>query len=96
MSDPQRGHAGLVRSLDERGLLTPEWRAVWERTPRAAYLPERVWRQDRDRCRPVTGVEERAALVSRDEPVVTQVDDGAEGGPGIATASNSMPSMVAK
>ncbi|MEJ8632545.1 methyltransferase domain-containing protein [Streptomyces sp. MS2.AVA.5] len=31
-----------------------------------------------------------------DEPVVIQVDDGAEDGPGIATSSNSQPSMVAK
>lgn len=96
MTDPRQGHAALVQSLDERGLLTPSWRAVWERTHREAYLPEEVWRQDRDRCRPVTTAEERAALVYSDEPVVTQVDDGTEGGPGIATASNSMPSMVAR
>lgn len=96
MTDPQRGHAALVRFLDERGLLSPEWRAVWERTPRAVYLPERIWRQDPDRCRPVTTAEERAALVASDEPVITQVDDGAEDGPGVATSSNSMPSMVAR
>ncbi|MEV0373821.1 methyltransferase domain-containing protein [Streptomyces sp. NPDC050636] len=96
MTDPQEGHAALVQSLDERGLLTPEWRAVWERTPRQAYLPEHVWRQDPDRCRPITTAEERSALVSSDEPVVTQVDDGATDGPGVATSSNSMPSMVAK
>ncbi|UQA94394.1 methyltransferase domain-containing protein [Streptomyces halobius] len=96
MTDPQEGHAALVRSLDERGLLTPEWRAVWERTPRQAYLPEQVWRQDPDRCRPVTTAEERGALVSSDKPVVTQVDDGAADGPGVATSSNSMPSMVAR
>ncbi|MFE0189814.1 methyltransferase domain-containing protein [Streptomyces sp. NPDC058989] len=96
MTDPQQGHAALVQSLDERGLLTPEWRAVWERTPREAYLPEKVWRQDRDRCRPITTAKERAVFACSDEPVVTQVDDGAENGPGVATASNSMPSMVAK
>ncbi|WP_051798838.1 methyltransferase domain-containing protein [Streptomyces sp. NRRL S-337] len=96
MTDPQRGHAALVRFLDERGLLSPKWRDVWERTPRAAYLPERLWRQDPDRCRPVTTAEERAALVASDEPVITQVDDGAEDGPGVATSSNSMPSMVAR
>ncbi|MFG2287267.1 methyltransferase domain-containing protein [Streptomyces sp. NPDC048595] len=95
MTDPRQGHAALVQRLDERGLLSPEWRAVWERTPREAYLPEQVWRQDPDRCRPVTA-EERAALVAADEPVVTQIDDGAEGGPGVATSSNSMPSMVAR
>lgn len=95
MINPRQGHAALVQQLDERGLLTPEWRAVWERTPRDGYLPEQVWRQDPDRCRPVAA-SERAALVAADEPVVTQVDDGAEGGPGIATSSNSKPSMVAK
>lgn len=31
-----------------------------------------------------------------DEPVIIQVDDGAEDGPGVATSSNSQPSMVAK
>ncbi|MFG2397073.1 methyltransferase domain-containing protein [Streptomyces lydicus] len=95
MTDPQRGHAALVQQLDERGMLSPEWRTAWERTPRDAYLPEQVWRQNPDRCRPVAD-DERAALVAADEPVVTQVDDGAEGGPGIATSSNSKPSMVAR
>ncbi|GGU96204.1 protein-L-isoaspartate O-methyltransferase [Streptomyces albospinus] len=96
MANPLQGHAALVHQLDERGLLSPPWRAVWERTAREPYLPDRVWRQDPDRCRPVTGTVERSALVYADEPVVTQVDDGAEDGPGIATSSNSQPSMVAR
>ncbi|MFE7311876.1 methyltransferase domain-containing protein [Streptomyces sp. NPDC057555] len=96
MNNALQGHTALVRQLDERGLLSPHWRAVWERTPRELFLPERVWRQDADRCRPVTTTAERAALVFADEPVVTQVDDGAEEGPGVATSSNSQPSMVAR
>ncbi|WP_382464700.1 methyltransferase domain-containing protein [Streptomyces noursei] len=96
MTNALQGHAALVQQLDERGLLSPAWRAVWERTPREPFLPVRVWRQDPDRCRPVTTAAERAALVFGDEPVVTQVDDGAEDGPGVATSSNSKPSMVAR
>ncbi|WP_107116398.1 methyltransferase domain-containing protein [Streptomyces sp. NRRL F-4489] len=96
MTHPLQGHTALVQLLDERGLLSPAWRAVWERTPREPYLPDRVWRQDTDRCRPVTEPTERASLVYADEPVVIQVDDGAEDGPGVATSSNSQPSMVAR
>ncbi|GAA2671435.1 methyltransferase domain-containing protein [Streptomyces lunalinharesii] len=96
MTNALQGHAALVQQLDERGLLSPAWRAVWQRTPRDPFLPERVWRQDVDRCRLVTTAAERTALVFADEPVVTQVDDGAEDGPGVATSSNSKPSMVAR
>ncbi|MFH8569574.1 methyltransferase domain-containing protein [Streptomyces sp. NPDC017993] len=96
MTDPQQGHAALVQSLDERGLLAPEWRSVWERTPRHQFIPDRIWRQGPRRCEPITTDADRRALISSDEPVVTQVDDGQEDGPGIASSSNSMPSMVAQ
>ncbi|MFJ9187628.1 methyltransferase domain-containing protein [Streptomyces anulatus] len=89
-------YAALVRGLARRGLLSPEWRKVWDAVPRADYIPPAVWRQLPDRCEPVIGTDDRAALVNSDEPVVTQLDDGIEGGPGIATSSNSMPSMVAR
>ncbi|MFF4948805.1 methyltransferase domain-containing protein [Streptomyces chattanoogensis] len=96
MTNPEQGHAALVRSLDERGLLSPSWREVWERTPRHEFIPDRIWRQGPQRCEPVTTDADRWALIYSDEPVVTQVDDGEEGGPGVATSSNSMPSMVAR
>lgn len=89
-------YAALVQGLAHRGLLSPEWRKVWDVVPRADYLPQAVWRQLPDRCEPVIGTDDRAALVHSDEPVVTQLDDGIEGGPGIATSSNSMPSMAAR
>ncbi|WP_315975415.1 methyltransferase domain-containing protein [Streptomyces nigrescens] len=69
---------------------------MWERTPRHEFIPERIWRQLPERCELITSEQDRWALIHSDEPVVTQLDDGREGGPGIATSSNSMPSMVAR
>ncbi|GAA1544597.1 methyltransferase domain-containing protein [Streptomyces albidochromogenes] len=92
----QEGHAALVRLLDEQGLLSPTWRRVWEKLPRHHFIPQEIWRQRPDRCEPVTTYDDWCDLVSSDEPVIIQVDDGNEDGPGVATSSNSMPSMVAK
>ncbi|WP_050486798.1 methyltransferase domain-containing protein [Streptomyces sp. CNS654] len=89
-------YAGLVQELADRGLLSTCWRRVFEAVPRSGFVPADVWRQLPDRCEPVVGADAWLALVNSDEPVVTQLDDGAEGGPGIATSSNSMPSMVAR
>ncbi|MFI8992581.1 methyltransferase domain-containing protein [Streptomyces sp. NPDC053542] len=89
------GQAALVRELAKGGLLSPEWREIWERTPRHRFIPDPAWRQLRRSCELVTG-QERMDLIYSDEPVVTQLDNGEEGGPGIATSSNSMPSMVAR
>ncbi|MEU3069815.1 methyltransferase domain-containing protein [Streptomyces sp. NPDC006906] len=86
----------LVRDLADRGLLTGGWRRVFEAVPRSRFVPADVWRQLPDRCEPVVGADAWLALVNSDEPVVTQLDDGAVGGPGVATSSNSMPSMVAR
>ncbi|NDZ63543.1 methyltransferase domain-containing protein [Streptomyces cyaneofuscatus] len=98
MSTAQETHtyAGLVQELADRGLLTARWRQAFESVPRSQFVPPTAWRQLRDRCQPLVSTEEWLALVNSDEPVVTQLDDGAEGGPGIATCSNSQPSMVAR
>ncbi|WP_399090498.1 methyltransferase domain-containing protein [Streptomyces sp. BBFR2] len=89
------GQAALAGELAERGLLSPEWREVWERTPRHRFVPDPAWKQLRRGCEAVTG-QERMELIYSDQPVVTQLDDGELGGPGVATSSNSMPSMVAR
>ena len=89
-------YAGLVQDLADRGLLSKRWRQVFDAVPRLQFIPTDIWRQLPDRCEPVTGPDEWLALVNSDEPVVVQLDDGAEGGPGIATSSNSQPSMVAR
>ncbi|GAA0464136.1 methyltransferase domain-containing protein [Streptomyces olivaceiscleroticus] len=95
------GQAALVRELAKGGLLSAEWREIWEQTPRHRFIPNPAWRQLRRSCELVTGPE-RMDLIYSDEPVVTQLDNGDNGdngeggGPGIATSSNSMPSMVAR
>ncbi|MEU4845598.1 methyltransferase domain-containing protein [Streptomyces gilvosporeus] len=89
------GQAALARELTERGLLSPQWREVWEQTPRHRFIPDPAWKQLRRGCELLTG-QERMDLIYSDEPVVTQLDNGEPGGPGIATSSNSMPSMVAR
>ncbi|MEU0102882.1 methyltransferase domain-containing protein [Streptomyces sp. NPDC006267] len=93
---PAPTYPALVRELADRGLLDARWRQVFEAVPRGRFVPADVWRQLPDRCEPVVGTEAWSALVNSDEPVVTQLDDGAVGGPGVATSSNSMPSMVAR
>ncbi|MFC8077584.1 methyltransferase [Streptomyces sp. NPDC057307] len=93
--DPRHGYAALVAAVAGRGLLDPVWRRVWEALPRHRFIPSRIWRQGPERCEPVAVGDEWWSLVHSDEPVVVQVDDGAENGPGVATSSNSKPSVVA-
>ncbi|MEU9983610.1 methyltransferase domain-containing protein [Streptomyces sp. NPDC050856] len=90
------GHAALVENLYERGLLDDTWRAVWHAVPREPFIPSRAWRQGPTECEPLTTEADRLALIHADEPVIIQVDDGKPDGPGIATSSNSQPSMVAR
>ncbi|MEU0084877.1 methyltransferase domain-containing protein [Streptomyces sp. NPDC006274] len=89
------GYAALVDDLQERGLLDDEWAPVWRAVRRDTFIPDQIWRQEPDHCEPITSREDWLALVHSDLPVVTQLDDGQEDGPGIATSSNSQPSMVA-
>ncbi|MEU6080018.1 methyltransferase domain-containing protein [Streptomyces sp. NPDC047108] len=99
MTDPEKratGHRSLLKHLDERGLLDDPWRRVWDAVPRDLFIPPRIWRQRSTRCEPVRTDAAWWELVHSDEPVVIQVDDGQEDGPGVATSSNSMPSMVAR
>ncbi|WP_327379911.1 methyltransferase domain-containing protein [Streptomyces sp. NBC_01212] len=91
-----RTYADLVQDLADRGLLDARWRRVFDAVPRSRFVPAEVWRQLPDGCEPVVGTDLWLALVNSDEPVVTQLDDGAGDGPGVATSSNSQPSMVAR
>ncbi|MFE4517603.1 protein-L-isoaspartate(D-aspartate) O-methyltransferase [Kitasatospora sp. NPDC056783] len=94
-------YAQLLAGLTEAGALGEEWRGAFERAPRSAFVPDTVWTPDEDApagCRRITKAEEPDAwwvLVNADGVVVTQVDDGDEDGPGIATSSASVPSLVA-
>ncbi|UNZ19072.1 protein-L-isoaspartate(D-aspartate) O-methyltransferase [Streptomyces sp. 891-h] len=90
----------LVAFLGESGALGAGWRGAFLRTPRSLFVPERIWiaagpsgyRQVTKRDDP----EAWRATVNADAPVVTQLDDGEESGPGVATSSVSMPSLVGR
>ncbi|MFD7897673.1 methyltransferase domain-containing protein [Streptomyces sp. NPDC059743] len=85
----------------ETGALGEEWRGAFGRAPRSAFVPETVWVPDDGApigYRRITRAADEAewwALVNADDAVVTQLDDGADDGPGVATSSASMPSLVA-
>ncbi|MFF5720250.1 protein-L-isoaspartate O-methyltransferase [Streptomyces buecherae] len=91
----RRRHVALLDTLTASGALHPSWRPSFDAVPRHRFIPSDIWRQEAT-CVPVTNDAAWWDLVYSDQPVVTQVDDGVAGGPGIATSSNSMPSIVAK
>ncbi|NIY65278.1 methyltransferase domain-containing protein [Streptomyces malaysiensis] len=88
-------HAALVEALSASGALPDAWRPAFAAVPRHHFIPGDIWEQ-RATCVPVTTDAAWWDLVYRDVPIVTQVDDGRSDGPGIATSSNSMPTMVAR
>ncbi|MGI5349749.1 hypothetical protein ACQEU8_16360 [Streptomyces sp. CA-250714] len=98
MVDSEYGQ--LVADLGESGALGAGWRGAFLRTPRSGFLPECIWAEDGPSgYRKVTrsgNAEEWHAKANADDVVVTQLDDGAEGGPGTATSSVSMPTLVAR
>ncbi|MDH6134370.1 protein-L-isoaspartate O-methyltransferase [Kitasatospora sp. MAA4] len=95
-------YAQLLDQLAESGALGEEWRGAFERAPRSAFVPDAVWTPDGDApngYRRVTRTAEPDtwwAQVHSNAVVVTQLDDGAADGPGVATSSASMPSLVAE
>ncbi|MFC4907586.1 methyltransferase domain-containing protein [Actinomadura gamaensis] len=103
MTDPEGLSARLVAELTASGVLTPEWRAVFEAVPRHRFIPDTVWVEDGDLLEPVDRADDEAAwlaLCYGDEAVITQVDDGVPAGPGRAghqvTSSASQPGVVAR
>ncbi|SCF97404.1 MULTISPECIES: methyltransferase domain-containing protein [unclassified Streptomyces] len=85
----------------ETGVLGEEWRGAVGRAPRSTFVPETVWVPDDGAPvghRRITRAADEAewwTLVDADDVVVTQLDDGADDGPGVVTSSASMPSLVA-
>jgi protein-L-isoaspartate O-methyltransferase len=102
MSDRAEASYGrLLDALAEAGALEAGWRAAFEAAPRDAFVPDVVWAPDASAERGFRRVSRERepgtwwALVASDGVVVTQLDDGAPDGPGVATSSASMPSLVA-
>ncbi|MFJ9030866.1 methyltransferase domain-containing protein [Streptomyces sp. NPDC102274] len=95
------GYERLTAGLISTGALDEGWRGAFARAPRSAFVPDAVWAPDDASPAGYRRVVKGDAggdwweLVNADGVVVTQLDDGAEGGPGVATSSASMPSLVA-
>ncbi|MGI9003132.1 MAG: methyltransferase domain-containing protein [Pseudonocardia sp.] len=96
--------AELVAKLAAAGTLDDTWRPVFEAVPRQLFVPDTIWRLDPDaggRLVPLHRAEDPdrwLALVYRDRPVDTQVDDGhpaADGTGWEVTSSASQPTVVA-
>ncbi|WP_432277625.1 methyltransferase domain-containing protein [Kitasatospora brasiliensis] len=94
-------YAQLLADLAEVGALGEEWRGAFERAPRSAFVPDEVWVEDDEAPNGYRSVSRHAdparwwEEVNSRRQIVTQVDDGRADGPGIATSSSSMPSLVA-
>ncbi|NYI07661.1 methyltransferase domain-containing protein [Allostreptomyces psammosilenae] len=79
--------------------LAPDWRKAWSAVDRAQFIPPVIWATTPDGYRRIDRADEPdvwEAAVDQDQPLVTQLDDGAEDGPGTPTSSASMPSLVAR
>jgi protein-L-isoaspartate(D-aspartate) O-methyltransferase len=91
----------LTATLSAAGALPESWAAAFSAVDRAGFIPARVWFDDeRGRTQPLDRDREpdrwRSAVYS-DEPIVTQLDDGATVWPATsnaATSSASQPRIV--
>ncbi|MGH3696794.1 MAG: methyltransferase domain-containing protein [Pseudonocardiaceae bacterium] len=104
--------AELVEDLSSSGALAPEWRAAFLAVPRHLFVPDLVWCEGEDGSGhyPLRRAEQPQSwleMVYRDEPVITQINDGAPPFPAVSpastpppqavyTSSASMPSVVAE
>ncbi len=92
---------GLIETLSAAGALPESWAPVVAEVDRVKFIPARIWLDDEHgRTQPLDRDREpdrwRSAVYS-DEPIVTQLDDGATVWPATsnaATSSASQPSMV--
>ncbi|WP_063766564.1 methyltransferase domain-containing protein [Allokutzneria albata] len=86
----------LVRALTDSGDLVDQWREAFLAVPRHAFLPDTVWHSEPlKRLSRNENPSQWLAVAYADDCVVTQLDDGAPDGPGLATSSASMPAVVA-
>ena len=107
-ADAEALRQDMVEGLARRGELDERWRGAFLEVPRHAFIPELVWRHDREvggSCDlvPVRRCDDPQywlAAAYANAPVNTQVDDGhptGEAGCGFeVTSSASMPAVVAQ
>ncbi|MGW2633784.1 methyltransferase domain-containing protein [Streptomyces chattanoogensis] len=95
----QAAASGLLGRLNETlpHPLTPEWEAAFKGVPRHRFLPENVWLgADLTPCDRRKSPDEWLRAAYDDEPVVTQINDGADPGDGDRwpSCSASAPGIV--
>jgi protein-L-isoaspartate(D-aspartate) O-methyltransferase len=102
-AEEQVAHRRLVEHLTESGVLSAEWRPVFEAVPRAEFIPETVWVEgDGGTLLPLRRTEDPQrwlTLAYADDTVITQIDDGypvSEGTGHQISSSASMPTVVAQ
>jgi protein-L-isoaspartate O-methyltransferase len=108
VADAQVLRQRMVEGLAQRGELDEQWRPAFTEVARHAFVPELVWRQDRD-CKgncdlvPLHRAEDPQRwleLAYANDSVITQVDDGHpadQDGHGFEVSSSaSTPSVVAQ
>lgn len=88
-------HEKLVAHLVQAGDLPRHWRTAFEQVERHRFLPDRFTDPDGDSVDRAREEDRWLTLAYDDIPVITQLDDGAEDGPGYPTSSASQPSIVA-
>ncbi len=108
MADAEALRQGMVEGLARRGELDQRWRAAFTEVARHEFIPELVWRHDRDAGGPCDLVPVRRCDDPQywlegayaNAPVNTQVDDGhpvgAAGRGRELTSSASAPAVVAQ
>ncbi|MFD7014011.1 rRNA adenine N-6-methyltransferase family protein [Streptomyces sp. NPDC059928] len=79
----------LAEVLDAKGSLPPRWARTVRRVDRGLFIPDRT--RDLDRFK---DPKQWAETVYSDVPIVTQYDDGRDGGPGFPTSSSSKPTVM--
>ncbi|MGH3696827.1 MAG: methyltransferase domain-containing protein [Pseudonocardiaceae bacterium] len=91
----------LIATLSAAGTLPDSWAPIVADVDRAGFVPARIWFDDEHgRPQPLDRVDEPdrwQSAVYSDEPIVTQLDDGATVWPATsnaATSSASQPSVV--
>lgn len=102
MIDPGNRLRCLADKLTASGELTDDWRTAFLSVPRHAFIPETIWRNTGDALVPLRRVDDPAGwltLAYGEDFVITQVDDGAPMGTGLAgqaiSSSASRPNVVA-
>ncbi|MET9712316.1 methyltransferase domain-containing protein [Nocardiopsis alba] len=89
-------HTALARTLAERLPAPGHIRDLFATVPRHRFLPDVVWGENRVRHDRTTDPDGWLHTAYTDQALITQRDDGVEGGMGLPTSSSSAPTVMAR